>query len=180
MPSPRSNLHEGHIRRIALAIGVLTPARDGAIGSSSDGVGTTSSDLNKRPRRRVALPLIVVAPTHHRAIKTEGEGVFLPGGHCCEQSIRGVKNAVGVGSPAHQRAGFLTKNNREGDRQYNRREDHGFEYENQKADTQETACPMAARSPRQRKTAAQRTAVQFGLVGGRPNQGQVGHKSAMA
>ena len=163
-----------------MAIGVLTPACNGAIGSSSDGVGPTPSNLNKRPRRRIALPLFVVAPTHHRAIKTKGEGVFLPGGHCCEQSIRGVKNAVGVGSPAHQRASFLTKHSGGGDRQYNRRKNHGIEYDNQKAVTQETTWPMAARSLRQRKTAAQRAAVQFGFVGGRPNQGQVGHKSAMA
>ena len=119
-------------------------------------------------------------PSHQDQGRGKGEGVLLPGGHCCEQSIRGVKNAVGVGSPAHQRASFLTKDRRGGDRQYNRRKNHEIEYDNQKAVTQETACPIAARSPRQRKTAAQRTAVQFGLVAGRPNQGQVGHRSAMA
>ena len=178
MPSPRSNLHEGHIWRIALAIGVLPPARDGAIGSSSDGVGTTSSDLNKRHRRRVALPLIVVAPTHQRAIKTDGEGVLLPCDHCGEQSIRGVQNAGGVGSPAHQRAGFLTRT----------AEVIASPAEERTMELSTTTRRRSHKTPpdpwrpdlRGKKTAAQKAAVHFGFVEGRPYQGQVGHKSAMA
>ena len=122
-----------------MAIGALTPTRDGDIASSSDGVGTTTGDLNKRPRRRIALPLIVVAPTHHRAIKTDGEGVLLPCGHGREQSIRGVQNAVGVGSSTHQKTCFLTKGRRRDHRQYNRRTEDGFEHDHSRVVTQDTA-----------------------------------------
>ena len=124
MPSSRSDLRKGHTRSIALAIGVLAPTRNTAIGSSGDGVGTASGDLNKRPGRRVALSLVVVAPTHHRAIETDGERMFLSGGHCGEQSVRCVQYPVGVGSPTHQRSGLLTHEHRGSNNQSQRREDH--------------------------------------------------------